>query len=377
MSNLHLKKQIYNHCKNYAYWLISLVLLFITCTQKINNKKEGYKLSGHIEGFKDSTTIYLSNGKNLDSSFIINNLFHFSGKIQHHAEQALLRIKGKQYFKYIWLENSIINLQSNHDFSTIKIEGSKTQEEDDKVNLAIAPLRTEINKLSSVLKVRYREDNINAKDPDYKRIFSLESTIDSIYYEYAFAKPNSKISIDLLVTYYSTWGKNKTVKIYNKLNGENKNSATVEEVRNFIKYNKNLNVNDKYVDFKLNDLNGKTVRLSDFEGKIILLEFWASWCVPCREHNPALLKIYTKYKRKGFEVVAVSIDDDKENWKRAVIQDKLTWINISNSKNDINEATLIYGVSEIPSNFLINQKGIIIGRDLRGDNLEMVLSNLM
>ncbi len=131
------------------------------------------------------------------------------------------------------------------------------------------------------------------------------------------------------------------------------------------------------MDFEMEDPNGEIRKLSDFEGKLVLLEFWSSNCIPCRKENPNLVKTYEKFNPKGFEIFAVSQDIKKESWLKAIEKDSLPWIQVSDLKGHENSASLIYGVHAIPDNFLIDRNGIIIERDIRGERLNAKLKELL
>jgi len=121
---------------------------------------------------------------------------------------------------------------------------------------------------------------------------------------------------------------------------------------------------------------GDTAKLSDLKGKYVLIDFWASWCKPCRLENPVLVRNYNKYHEKGFEIFQVSLDKKEEAWLEAIEKDNLTWIHVSDLKFWNSEAAALYHVQSIPANFLIDKKGIIIAKNLRGDALEAKLSEL-
>lgn len=121
---------------------------------------------------------------------------------------------------------------------------------------------------------------------------------------------------------------------------------------------------------------GKKVKLSDIKGKYILLDFWAAWCGPCREENPKLVELYKQYHGKGFNILGVSADDNRAAWLAAIKQDGLLWENVSDLRGDKNKAALIYGVDAFPTNYLINQDGIIIAKNVRGKALEDKLKQL-
>jgi thiol-disulfide isomerase/thioredoxin len=125
------------------------------------------------------------------------------------------------------------------------------------------------------------------------------------------------------------------------------------------------------------DGNGKTYRLSALRGKYVLLEFWASWCGPCRYENPELVKAYEKYHPKGLEILGISVDANKESWQQAVEKDKLSWINISELNGYYGKAVVAYHVRGIPQNYLIDPAGNIIAIDLRGEKLVAKLKSLL
>lgn len=132
-------------------------------------------------------------------------------------------------------------------------------------------------------------------------------------------------------------------------------------------------------DFTQDDVNGTPVRLSSFRGKYVLIDFWASWCGPCRQENPNVVKIYNKYKGKGFTVLGVSLDrpDGKAAWLAAIKNDGLTWTQVSDLKYWSNLAATLYGVQSIPQNFLIDPQGKIVAKGLRGDDLDTTLEKLL
>ena len=131
-------------------------------------------------------------------------------------------------------------------------------------------------------------------------------------------------------------------------------------------------------DLEFPDPSGKMRKLSDLRGKVVLLDFWASWCGPCRRENPNVTNIYSKYHDKGFEVFSVSLDSDAASWKRAIEADKLVWPNhVSDLKKWQSQAAAIYGVRSIPSTFLLDKEGRIVKRDLRGADLENAVRQLV
>lgn len=132
----------------------------------------------------------------------------------------------------------------------------------------------------------------------------------------------------------------------------------------------------KAPDFSGPSPSGETIALSDLKGKVVLLDFWASWCGPCRKENPNVVKMYEKYADKGFEILGVSLDRDKARWEKAIADDGLTWLHISDLKHWQSQYASLYGVRSIPDTILLDAEGKIIARSLRGDALEQRLAQI-
>jgi len=144
-------------------------------------------------------------------------------------------------------------------------------------------------------------------------------------------------------------------------------------VQNFIKQMealKPISIGHAAPDFTTMGIDGKPVKLSDFKGKFVMLDFWASWCGPCRQENPNVVKQYAAYHPKGFNILSISLDTSKTNWQAAINNDKLTWAHASDMANFTGPTELLYHIQAIPSNFLINEQGIIVAKNLRGTDLE-------
>ncbi|MDR2271220.1 MAG: TlpA family protein disulfide reductase, partial [Sphingobacterium sp.] len=140
---------------------------------------------------------------------------------------------------------------------------------------------------------------------------------------------------------------------------------------------KQVEVGKPALDFVMNDSAGRPVKLSSFKGKYVLLDFWASWCGPCRDLHPDMVKAYQKFKGQNFEIIAVSLDSKREPWLKAIAQDGLPWIQLSDLKGMRNAAALQYGVTAIPQNFLIDPEGNIIANELKHQALEEKLAEVL
>lgn len=163
--------------------------------------------------------------------------------------------------------------------------------------------------------------------------------------------------------------------LFLKKYGEEKQPYMVE-LKNNIDNAKNFMVGGIAPDFEQNTPEGKPMKLSSLRGKVVLVDFWASWCGPCRRENPHVVKLYNKYKSKGFEVLGVSLDRTKDKWEKAIAKDKLTWSHVSDLKGWKNKVAKQYSVTSVPHTILLDQEGRILARNLRGADLDAKLKEL-
>ena len=148
------------------------------------------------------------------------------------------------------------------------------------------------------------------------------------------------------------------------------NTETIKDLKVRVEKMKKVAIGQKAPDFTLNDPEGNPVSLySKVGAKLLLVDFWAAWCGPCRQENPNVVKVYKEFNKKGFDVFGVSLDRTKDAWVKAIADDKLTWTHVSDLQYWNSEAAQLYAVSAIPANFLLDENGVIIGRNLREEAL--------
>jgi peroxiredoxin len=168
--------------------------------------------------------------------------------------------------------------------------------------------------------------------------------------------------------------------LYNQLQPAAKKGAYAAGIEKTITSTKLAQVGQigsQALDFIQKDVDGKAVSLSSFKGKYVLVDFWASWCKPCRMENPNVVNAYNQYKNKNFTVLGVSLDQAKPNWLQAIQADNLTWTHVSDLQYWNNAVAQLYHIQSIPANMLIDPSGKIIARDLRGEDLNRTLSQLL
>jgi peroxiredoxin len=164
--------------------------------------------------------------------------------------------------------------------------------------------------------------------------------------------------------------------LFNTLSPSVQSGIYGKQINNAITLVKATGIGEPAIDFTQPDVNGVPVSLSSFKGKYVLVDFWASWCGPCRAENPNVVKAFNKYKNAGFDILGVSLDNDKAAWLKAIEKDHLTWTHVSDLKGWENAAAVAYGIKGIPFNVLLDKKGIIIAKNLRGADLEKKLGKI-
>lgn len=330
------------------------IILFLSATLFLTSsfgqgKIAKFKIDGKVQGYSNGTMLYLhdlSDGsyKKIDSTLITNNQFSFNGQLKKRYLKSAISTTDFADRTTFWLEKGLTSFMAEKGrFKQAIIKGFKIQEDQNKLN-------------------RLLENSENQKET-----------------EYSFVKdnPNSIVSAYVLSVYSSSWNKDTVSTLYKSFSKEVKQTDFGKKIFTFLSLNRNIKIGDKFVDFSQRDTTGKFIKLSSIQSKCILLEFWGSWCGPCREENPSLVKIYNEFKQKGFEILGVASETDKQQWAKAIKADGLNWINVTDFKGGDNKAAMIYGVSGYPTNFLIDKDGIIIAKNVYGDDLRNWLLKIL
>ncbi|MCK8524014.1 AhpC/TSA family protein [Aquimarina sp. D1M17] len=365
--------------------LLIFIFVFSIFSCKQENKEQqnnesssltsGYKVEVTMKNTPDSTWVFYGTTKSKDSLMVMNEKLEFEGKIE---EPQFIFIHTKDYnngVTYLWLENQNITVSiENSNLYTAKVAGGKSQEEFEILADKKKVLEKEYMEVIKPLQT-------NSGTEKYLDSLSLRSKeildeLGSIEKNFIKDYPDSYVSAQTLSLMGTTWDKQEVSKLYEGLSDNMKNSSYGLSVKEYLAIPKKPKIGSKYVDFELPDTNGKSIKLSEVEGKYILVEFWASWCGPCRKENPNLIKTYNQFKDKGFEILGVSLDGKKDKWTKAIETDKLPWTQVSDLKVVNSYPALVYSVNVIPYNFLIDQQGIIIAENLRGPELDHKLNEL-
>lgn len=315
------------------------------------------------------------NNIDIDSAMVLNEKFSFSGKVEE-PYSVFLMFSGIREYTTVWLENSDIELFAEKGkFEERVISGSQVQKEDDLLQAKIRPFqqardstraanaeKTLTNKEQDSVYAFY--DNLRKKEHQATRNFVKEN-------------PNTVVSAYILNFYKTTWGRTHTEGLFASLPEVRRQSADGRVTAHYLKINKDPEVGEQYEDFEMTNATGEAIRLSDIKGKYTLVYFWAANCFPSRQENPNLVKNYETFKERGFEILGISIDGDRNTFLGSIREHNLTWNNLMSPAGSDNEAALIYGINGTPDNFLIDEQGTIIARNIRGEALTAKLQELM
>ncbi len=283
---------------------------------------------------------------------------------------------GNEQPQYLYLENKSITVTgSKADLKNLKVEGSQSHADFVEFNSVFNPLIAELNGYAALIQ---KEEDEKRKENLFKKYDSVVKKVDTEVGSFVAAKKSSYVSAFLLSISAQVTGDPMIMeRRFNLLSDEVRNSEIGKNLANSIAYFKVGAVGTDALEFTQADIDGKPVSLSSFKGKYVLLDFWASWCKPCRVENPNVVRVYNKFKDKNFTVLGVSLDQSKESWVTAVRLDKLAWHHVSDLQQWNNAVAQMYHIQSIPGNFLIDPNGKIIAKDLRGEDLEKKLCEVI
>lgn len=364
--------------KNLVYLFAAGLMTLAAC-----NNEPSYQISGTAEGLADSTMVYLqeARGRNsfnkLDSTLVMNGKFSFNGR----QDTAIHRYvsatsEGILYRVDFFLENGIINLTLGEENNATGTPSNDAyvafKKEYNSVKMEINELRKKLMTDATLTEEQRKEMSMKFRELDAKAVEIVGRHLD--------LNAANKVGEYLFPSYTVYLNYEQQKAILSKMSPEAlTNNRQIARIAKHIEILDKTAVGQKFTDFEMPTSDGKTLKLSDVvsQNKYTLVDFWASWCSPCRAEMPNVIAAYNEFHPKGFDVVGVSLDNDESAWKASIKSWKMPWTHVSDLKSTSNEAALLYGIQSIPSTVLIAQDGTIVARNLRAESLKEKLAELL
>ena len=367
-----MKKSAYSIAK--AFGVIALSAAAIAMTGA-SASAQNTVITGNIKGLKDKQ-IHISYRQGTeskqDSVKVMNG--HFTWKLQLAEPQEVYLMFPQMYFPFFAEpgHETVTGLADSSE--TFKVTGSKTQDE----SVAYENSLKDLNDQEEPLYKKYGKVSKEEQVELERKLAQINDRIHERGAAYIAAHPSSYYSIHL-VSSRASYGTDYAVvkQLYDKLDERAKRTIAGKALAARLDVLKRSAIGSQMMNFTQADTLGSTVPFTAFKGKYVLVDFWASWCGPCRAENPNVLKAYNAYKDKGFTVVGISLDEKGDKWKKAIRDDNMPWAELSDLKGWKNEVSDYFGIQGIPSNLLVDPSGKIVARDLRGEALDQKLNELL
>lgn len=363
---------------------VLLMAAAVLAVSACNKGGSGYKIEGDIKGLTDNKNVYLiatnfeqQKFDTLSKAVSKGGKFSLEGKLEAPDFCALV-IEGERSGTELMVENSKIDVKGSIDsLHKLTVVGSKSNEEFKK---AEEMLKKSTDKMQAI----QQKAMMMGQQPDEHQMQALQieymavqSQMQKDIQAYAVNNPGSFVGPVLLVNTNQTFDPAVFLPIYNKFTDEVKKTPTAKYLKSKLDREAKTAVGQKAPELKAKTPEGKELSLSEARGKVTLIDFWASWCGPCRAENPNVVKVYEKYHAQGFNILGVSLDKEEAAWKKAIADDKLTWSHISDLQFWQSPLAKEYNVEAIPYSVLLDKNGVIVAKNLRGDELEKKVAELM
>jgi peroxiredoxin len=344
--------------KGMRKWMI--LVIFTGCAGILAAQPAGYEVTGKIEGSDGEMFILqrLVNGRpvSVDSARSVKGVFVLNKGSVEFPEMVNLLVPEKKQNVMFFIENTRIQVEGSIDsLQMARITGSRTHDELMEYRASLRPMD---------------EKRVRLTNEFQAASAALMNEVKETQISFIREHPGSFTVPQLLRSLYDDITAEGVGEIISRMDSAVKTTPMMKEVISKMNADLAVSVGRKAPDFTLNDLNNVPLTLSSLKGhKLLLLDFWAAWCKPCRVENPNIVRIFREFHSRGFDILGISLDRKKEDWKNAIMADRLTWKHVSDLKYFSGPVAKLYNVTTIPASFLLDENGVIIAKNLRGDEL--------
>ena len=359
-----------------------LLFLFIIFSSIKISAQNTFTINGSISNIKTGeiwlTYNYLDDLVR-DTAKIINGKYHFKGKINRPIKATLDLKDGKDDYLNFILEPAIQNISGEgYPLEKWKVSGGECNASLPKYEAACKNVNEQFEVVGKLIESAVKDSNRLAFDSLFEIKDGLFAKQNEVKKQFIIDNKNDLLSIFLLEQLYNNnRDEFRSLKpIYTQLSPAIKKSVIGKSLGNYLFEFDNPKNFKSVKNIAQKDTAGKIISLSSLKGKYVLIDFWASWCMPCRALNPDYVSLFSKYKSDNFTIYSISLDDNAKYWKKAIVKDNMHWLNVSELKGWENSAAKFYKINQIPQNILVDPSGSIIDKNLPMQLLREKLNGL-